>query len=70
MIRIPKSNSEIREAMSEGMDEQSVTTYFEGVVKRYIKEIAVMSELKVIRILWHVRTIRWKIMPAISDGIY
>lgn len=46
MIRIPKSNSEIREAMSEGMDEQSVTTYFEGVVKRYIKEIAVMSELK------------------------
>lgn len=46
MIRIPKSNSEIREIMSEGMDEQSVTTYFEGVVKRYIKEIAVMSELK------------------------
>lgn len=46
LIRIPKSVSEIREAMSEGMDEQSVTTYFEGIVKRFVKEIAVMSELK------------------------
>jgi len=46
LIRIPKSVSDIREAMSEGMDEQSVTTYFEGIVKRFVKEIAVMSELK------------------------
>ncbi|MBQ6856058.1 MAG: hypothetical protein IJO13_03030, partial [Lachnospiraceae bacterium] len=46
LIRIPKSISDIREAMSEGMDEQSVTTYFEGIVKRFVKEIAVMSELK------------------------
>jgi len=46
LIRIPKSISDIREAMSEGMDEQSVTTYFEGIVKRFLKEIVVMSELK------------------------
>ena len=46
LIRIPKSVSDIREAMSEGMDEQSVSTYFEGIVKRFVKEIAVMSELK------------------------
>lgn len=46
VIRIPKSVSEIREALSEGMDEKSVTTYFEGIVKRFVKEIAVMSELK------------------------
>lgn len=46
MMRIPKSDSEIREAMSEGMDEQSVTSYFEKIVGRLEEEIAVMSELK------------------------
>lgn len=46
MIRIPKSVSEIRDALSEGMDEASVTAYFEGIVEQFVREIAVMSELK------------------------
>ena len=46
LIRIPKSPSEIREALSEGMDEKSVTTYFEEIVERFVREIAVMSQLK------------------------
>ena len=46
LIRIPKSVSEVREALSEGMDEQSVTSYFKGIVEHFIKEIAIMSELK------------------------
>ncbi len=46
LIRIPKSASEIRDALSEGMDEASVTAYFEGIVEQFVREIAVMSELK------------------------
>lgn len=46
LIRIPKSVSEIKEALSEGMDERSVTTYFEGIVQQFVKEIAIMTELK------------------------
>jgi len=46
LIRIPKTRAEIREALSDGMDEKSVTTYFKGIVEQFVKEIAVMSELK------------------------
>ena len=46
LIRIPKTTAEVREALSDGMDEKSVTTYFKGIVEQFVKEIAVMSELK------------------------
>lgn len=46
VIRIPKSPAEIREALSDGMDDKSVTTYFEEIVERFVREIAVMSQLK------------------------
>ena len=46
LIRIPKSPAEVREALSEGMDEKSVTSYFEEIVERFVREIAVMSQLK------------------------
>ncbi len=46
VIRVPRSVSELKEALSEGMDEKSVTTYFEGIVEQFVHEIAVMSELK------------------------
>ncbi|MDD2978575.1 MAG: protein kinase [Hespellia sp.] len=46
VIRVPHSRSDIDNVMSEGMDEQSVTTYFQGFVDEIVKEIAIMSELK------------------------
>jgi len=46
VITIPKSVSDIKDAMSEGMDEGSVTSYFRGFVEEIVKEIAVMTSLK------------------------
>ncbi|MBQ2270900.1 MAG: hypothetical protein II335_03855 [Firmicutes bacterium] len=46
VIRIPRSISDIKSAIAEGMDEQSVTTYFQGIVNEIVKEIAIMSSLK------------------------
>lgn len=46
VIRIPASKSEIKTALSEGMDERSMVSYFEGCVDEIVKEIAVMSSLK------------------------
>lgn len=46
VIRIPSSQAEIRSALSDGMDEQSVTTYFKGFVDDILHEIAIMSTLK------------------------
>ena len=46
VIRIPHSISDIRTALNEGMDEQSVTTYFQGFVDEIVQEIAIMSSLK------------------------
>ena len=46
LIRIPKSVSEIKEALSEGMDEKTVTSYFEDIVQQFVKEIAIMTDLK------------------------
>ena len=46
VISIPKSVSDVKAALSEGMDERSVTTYFQGFVQEIIKEIAIMAEVK------------------------
>ena len=46
MIRIPKNHSEIKDALSDGMDEKSVTTYFRDIVELFVREIAIMTELK------------------------
>ena len=46
VIHIPQSKSEVESIMYEGMDEKSITSYFQGVVQDIVKEITVMSELK------------------------
>ena len=46
VIRIPKNQSEIRDILSDGMDEKSMTSYFQGMVDSLVREIAVMSTLK------------------------
>lgn len=46
VIRIPRSHSDVKDALSQGMDEQSVTTYFKGVVDEFMREVAVMSDMK------------------------
>lgn len=46
LIRIPKTTAEIREALSDGMDEKTVTSYFKGIVDQFVHEIGVMAELK------------------------
>ena len=46
VIRIPRSASDVKDALSQGMDEQSVTSYFKGVVDEFMREVAVMSDMK------------------------
>ena len=46
VITVPKNQSDVRLALSEGMDERSVTSYFQGFVDELVKEIAIMSSLK------------------------
>ena len=46
VIRIPRSNADIKSALNEGMDEQSVTSYFQGFVTEIVQEISVMASLK------------------------
>lgn len=46
IITIPKSDSEIQNARAEGMDHQSVTSYFRGFVNELVQEFALMSKLK------------------------
>lgn len=46
VIRIPKSQADIKDALGEGMDEKSVTSYFQGMVDSLVREIAVMTTLK------------------------
>lgn len=46
VIRIPKNQSEIRDILGDGMDEKSMTSYFQGMVDSLVREIAVMSNLK------------------------
>ena len=46
VIRVPHSDSDIRAAFSEGMNEESVSSYFQGFVDEIVKEIVIMSNLK------------------------
>lgn len=46
VMSIPESQSEVRSALSDGMDERSVTTYFKGFVDEILHEIAIMSTVK------------------------
>lgn len=71
VIQIPKTISDIQVAMSEGMDEESVTNYFEGFVQELVGEIAIMSQLKShsnivsfedYRVISHEDSIGWDIL--------
>lgn len=46
VIRIPKTESDIQAVMSEGMDKESVTGYFQEFVDEILHEIEVMVSLK------------------------
>ena len=46
VISIPQSRSEITTIRNEGMDDDSITTYFKGMVEDIVSEFAIMSELK------------------------
>lgn len=45
-ISIPQSDSEMREIMTEGMDEKSATAYFQGIMEDLVKEFSMMEKLK------------------------
>ncbi|MCC8014352.1 MAG: serine/threonine protein kinase [Eubacterium sp.] len=45
-IRVPQSQSEVKSIMADGLTEEGVTTYFEGVVESIISEFVLMSKLK------------------------
>ena len=46
IITIPQSYDEIINARAEGMDEESVATYFRSFVEEIVREFALMSKLK------------------------
>lgn len=46
MIRIEKTESDVKRAVAEGMDETAVSEYYEEIVRRIVNEIAIMSEVK------------------------
>lgn len=46
IITIPQSRDEIKSARSEGMSDESVSTYFRGIVEEIVQEFALMSKLK------------------------
>lgn len=46
VLTVPSSAAEIRSALSNGMDELSVTSYFKSWVENIMRECAVMSTLK------------------------
>ena len=45
-MSIPKSQKEIQDAMTEGMDETTATTYFRSIMEDLVKEFATMEMLK------------------------
>ena len=45
-ITIPQSESEIKSAMAEGLDEDSISGYFRGIVQDMVDEFILMSKLK------------------------
>ncbi|MCL1878777.1 MAG: protein kinase [Defluviitaleaceae bacterium] len=46
IITIPQNQSEIRSIRSQGMDDESLTAYFQGFVEDIVRESALMSRLK------------------------
>ena len=46
VIRIPQNASDYESAISEGMDDESVSAYFESIVSELSNEFALMSRLK------------------------
>lgn len=46
VMTIPHSQTEVKTAMSEGMDGESLTRYFEGIVQNVLREIQTMSSFK------------------------
>ena len=46
VITIPQNESEIKSVMADGMDSQSVTSYYRGFVEEIVSEFALMSKLK------------------------
>ncbi|WP_297233442.1 serine/threonine-protein kinase [uncultured Flavonifractor sp.] len=46
IVTIPQSQSEIQSIRSDGMDEQSVTSYFRGFVEEMVDEFDLMEKLK------------------------
>jgi serine/threonine protein kinase len=46
IISIPQDESEVKHSYSEGMDEQSVRTYFESIASSLFEEIRLMSSVK------------------------
>ena len=46
VISIPKNSSEVATIRNEGMDDNSITSYFRGMVEDMVSEFAIMSELK------------------------
>lgn len=45
-IVIPQTQEDIEDAISEGMDEQSVTSYFQSFVEEIVNEFKLMAQLK------------------------
>ncbi len=46
IITVPKTEAEEKQAFYEGMDGNSATQYFRGIVEELYKEISIMTELK------------------------
>lgn len=46
LIRIPQSENEIRDIMTEGMDQESATEYFRGIMEELVREFSMMERLK------------------------
>ena len=44
VMTIPQSQSEVESARAEGMDDESVTSYFRSFVEEVVQEFALMSE--------------------------
>ena len=46
VISIPKSDAEVKSLSHEGMDDMSITSYYQSIVEDFIQEIVVMSKFK------------------------
>lgn len=46
VITIPTSSAEVQSFRNEGMDDESVTSYYRGLVDDFVQEIGIMAKLK------------------------